>query len=75
VGPAGAAVLGEMLVPHISEIVDPIGVVPNEVFRKGYIGEGLLKYWLDGLSALLSACQVTRFQGYGPTQEKDDNED
>lgn len=34
VGPAGSAVLGDVLVPQVSKVVDTIDIVPDEVLRE-----------------------------------------
>jgi hypothetical protein len=46
-GPARAAVLGDMLVPNVGEVIDSINIVPNPLFGKFNSGQ-----WLFHVSEL-----------------------
>jgi len=53
--PARAAVLGDVLVPDVSKIVNPINVVPDESLWKFDIVKGFFNNGIDGISGLSSA--------------------
>ena len=41
-GPTRSAVLGNVLVPHVCEVVDPIDIVPEPLFRDVYVRKSRL---------------------------------
>ena len=53
--PARSTVLGNVLVPSVSEIVNSINVVPDESLRKLDTFKGLFNNGIDGMSGLSSA--------------------
>ena len=75
-GPAGAAVLGNVLVSQVSEIVSVVNVIPYPLVGQVDRLQGLPHVLFNGFLALDSArgsCAV--FHGKSCTEQKCDDED
>lgn len=53
--PTGTAVLGDVLVSNVGEIIHTVDVVPNPGVWKGDLGKWLSQNWLNWATMLLSA--------------------
>lgn len=62
-GPAGPAVLRDVLVAKIGKIVYSVNVVPDPVLGGLNCGELGSEHWFDGAGVLLTASEIAVLEG------------